>query len=52
MVCFYVKTGSRGSALAKPFEDFAKNQDAKPPSTLLRIYSKLIPEVVSGSEKK
>ena len=46
------KRGTEVQRWQKPFEDFAKNQDAKPPSTLLRIYSKLIPEVVSGSEKK
>jgi hypothetical protein len=46
------KRGTEVQRWQKPFEDFAKNQDAKPPSTLLRIYSKLIPEVVSDTEKK
>ena len=49
---FMSKRGTEVQRWQKPFEDFAKNQDAKPPSTLLRIYSKLIPEVVSDTEKK
>lgn len=49
---FMSKRGTEVQRWQKPFEDFAKNQDAKPPSTLLRIYSKLIPEDVSDPEKK
>ena len=49
---FMSKRGTEVQRWQKPFEDFAKNQDAKPPSTLLRIYSKLISKVVSASEKK
>ncbi|MEG4045254.1 DUF4350 domain-containing protein [Microcoleus sp. Pol17_C1] len=49
---FMSKRGTEVQRWQKPFEDFAKNQDAKPPTTLLRIYSKLIPEVVSDTEKK
>lgn len=49
---FMSKRGTEVQRWQKPFEDFAKNQDAKPPSTLLRIYSKLIPEAVSETEKK
>lgn len=49
---FMSKRGTEVQRWQKPFEDFAKNQDAKPPSTLLRIYSKLIPEVVSDTEEK
>ena len=49
---FMSKRGTEVQRWQKPFEDFAKNQDAKPPSTLLRIYSKLIPEAVSDKEKK
>jgi hypothetical protein len=49
---FMSKRGTEVQRWQKPFKDFAKNQDAKPPSTLLRIYSKLIPEVVSDTEKK
>ncbi len=49
---FMSKRGTEVQRWQKPFEDFAKNQDAKPPSTLLRISSKLIPEVVSYTEKK
>jgi hypothetical protein len=49
---FMSKRGTEVQRWQKPFEDFAKNQDAKPPSTLLRIYSSLIPEVVSDPEKK
>jgi len=49
---FMSKRGTEVQRWEKPFEDFAKNQDAKPPATLLRIYSKLIPEVVSDKEKK
>jgi len=49
---FMSKRGTEVQRWQKPFEDFAKNQDAKPPITLLRIYSKLIPEVVSDTEKK
>jgi hypothetical protein len=49
---FMSKRGTEVQRWQKPFEEFAKNQDAKPPSTLLRIYSKLIPEVVSDTEKK
>jgi Domain of unknown function (DUF4350) len=49
---FMSKRGTEVQRWQKPFEDFAKNQDAKPPSTLLRIYSKLIPEDVPNTEKK
>ena len=49
---FMSKRGTDVQRWQKPFEEFAKNQDAKPPSTLLRIYSKLIPEAVSDTEKK
>ena len=49
---FMSKRGTEVQRWQKPFKDFAKNQDAKPPATLLRIYSKLIPEVVSDTEKK
>jgi hypothetical protein len=49
---FMSKRGTEVQRWQKPFEDFAKNQDAKPPSTLLRISSKLIPEDVSDTEKK
>lgn len=49
---FMSKRGTQVQRWQKPFEDFAKNQDAKPPSTLLRIYSKLIPQAVSETEKK
>jgi hypothetical protein len=49
---FMSKRGTEVQRWQKPFEEFGKNQDAKPPSTLLRIYSKLIPEVVSDTEKK
>ena len=49
---FMSKRGTEVQRWQKPFEDFAKNQDAKPPRTLLRIYSKLIPEAVSDTEKK
>ena len=49
---FMSKRGTEVQRWQKPFKDFAKNQDAKPPSTLLRIYSSLIPEVVSDTEKK
>lgn len=49
---FMSKRGTEVQRWQKPFEDFAKNQDAKPPTTLLRISSKLIPEVVSDTEKK
>jgi hypothetical protein len=46
------KRGTEVQRWQKPFQDFAKNQDAKPPTTLLRISSKLIPEDVSDTEKK
>lgn len=49
---FMSKRGTEVQRWQKPFEDLTKNPDAKPPSTLLRIYSKLIPEVVSDTEKK
>ncbi|WP_445301806.1 DUF4350 domain-containing protein [Microcoleus sp. K1-B1] len=49
---FMSKRGTEVHRWQKPFEDLAKNQDAKPPSTLLRIYSSLIPEGVSETEKK
>ena len=49
---FMPKRGTEVQRWQKPFEDFAKNPDAKPPSTLLRIYSKLIPEDVPKTEKK
>jgi hypothetical protein len=49
---FMSKRGTEVQRWQKPFKDFAKNQDAKPPSTLLRIYSKLIPEDVPNTEKK
>jgi hypothetical protein len=49
---FMSKRGTEVQRWQKPFEDFAKNQDAKPPSTLLRIHSKLIPEDVPNTEKK
>lgn len=49
---FMSKRGTEVQRWQKPFEDFAKNQDTKPPSTLLRIYSKLIPEGVSETDKK
>jgi Domain of unknown function (DUF4350) len=49
---FMSKRGTEVQRWQKPFEDFAKNQDVKPPSTLLRIYSKLTSEVVSDTEKK
>ncbi|MEG4203744.1 DUF4350 domain-containing protein [Microcoleus sp. Pol7_A1] len=49
---FMSKRGTEVQRWQKPFEDFAKNQDAKPPCTLLRIYSKLIPEDVPDTEKK
>ncbi|MEG4518088.1 DUF4350 domain-containing protein [Microcoleus sp. AT9b-C3] len=49
---FMSKRGTELQRWQKPFEDFAKNQDAKPPRTLLRIYSSLIPEVVSEPETK
>jgi hypothetical protein len=48
---FMSKRGIEIQRWQKPFEDFAKNQDAKPPSTLLRIYSSLITEVVSDPEE-
>lgn len=49
---FMSKRGTEVQRWQKAFEDFAKNQDAKPPSTLLRIYSKLIPEGIPDREKK
>ena len=49
---FMSKRGTEVQRWQKPFKDFAKNRDAKPPSTLLRIYSKLIPEAVSDTEEK
>jgi hypothetical protein len=49
---FMSKRGTEVQRWQKPFKDLAKNRDAKPPSTLLRIYSKLIPEVVSDTEEK
>jgi hypothetical protein len=49
---FMSKRGTEVQRWQKPFKDFAKNQDAKPPSTLLRIYSKLIPEALSDTEEK
>ena len=49
---FMSKRGTEVQRWQKPFQDFAKNQDAKPPTTLLRISSKLIPEDVSDTEKK
>ncbi|MEG3957525.1 DUF4350 domain-containing protein [Microcoleus sp. herbarium2] len=49
---FMSKRGTEVQRWQKPFEDFAKNPNAKPPSTLLRIYSKLTPESVSDTEKK
>lgn len=49
---FMSKRGTEVQRWQKPFEDFAKNQDAKLPTTLLRIYSKLIPEAVSDTEGK
>jgi hypothetical protein len=48
---FMSKRGTEVQRWQKPFEDFAKNQDGKLPSTLLRIYSSLIPEVVSEREE-
>jgi len=48
---FMSKRGTEVQRWQKPFEDFAKNPDGKPPSTLLRIYSSLIPEVVSEPEQ-
>ncbi|MEG4250368.1 DUF4350 domain-containing protein [Microcoleus sp. Pol10D4] len=47
---FMSKRGTEVKRWQKPFEDFAKNQDGKLPSTLLRIYSSLIPEAVSERE--
>ena len=49
---FMSKRGTEVQRWQKPFEDFTKNPDAKPPSTLLRIYSKLIPEGIPDREKK
>ncbi|MEG4499007.1 DUF4350 domain-containing protein [Microcoleus sp. F10-C6] len=49
---FMSKRGTEVERWQKPFEDFAKNQEATRLSTLLRIYSRLIPEVVSDTEKK
>lgn len=51
---WYALMSKRGTEIQrwqKPVEDFAKNPDTKPPSTLLRIYSSLIPEVVSNTEE-
>lgn len=48
---FMSKRGTKVERWQKPFEDFAKNQEAKRPSTLLRIYSRLIPEVISDTEE-
>lgn len=51
---WYALMSKRGTEIQrwqKPIEDFAKNPDTKPPSTLLRIYSSLIPEVVSDTEE-
>ncbi|MEG3850553.1 DUF4350 domain-containing protein [Microcoleus sp. herbarium19] len=51
---WYALMSKRGTEIQrwqKPVEDFAKNPDAKPPSTLLRIYSSSIPEVVSDTEE-
>ncbi len=48
---FMSKRGTEVKRWQKPFEDFAKNQDGKLPSTLLRIYSSLIPEAVSEREE-
>ena len=49
---FMSKRGTEVQRWQKPFEYLAKNQDAKPPITLLRISSKLIPEAVPDTEKK
>lgn len=48
---FMSKRGTEIQRWQKPFADFAKNPDAKTPSTLLRIYSSSIPEVVSDIEE-
>jgi len=48
---FMSKQGTEVQRWQKPFEDFAKNQDAKPPSTFLRVYSSLITEVASDPEE-
>lgn len=48
---FMSKRGTEIQRWQKPVEDFAKNPDAKTSSTLLRIYSSSISEVVSDTEK-
>ena len=48
---FMSKRGTEVQRWQKPFKDFAKNPDAKTSSTLLRIYSSSIPEVVSDTEE-
>jgi Domain of unknown function (DUF4350) len=45
------KRGIEMQRWQKPFADFAKNPKAKSSSTLLRIYSSSIPEVVSDQEE-
>jgi Domain of unknown function (DUF4350) len=49
---FMSKRGTEIQRWQKPIADFAKNPNTKPPSTLLRIYSSSIPEVVSDTEEK
>jgi Domain of unknown function (DUF4350) len=48
---FMSKRGTEIQRWQKPVEDFAKNPDVKIPSTLLRIYSSSIAEVVSDREE-
>jgi hypothetical protein len=48
---FMSKRGTEIQRWQKPVEDFAKNPDTKTSSTLLRIYSSSIPEVVSDTEE-
>ncbi|TAG97046.1 MAG: DUF4350 domain-containing protein [Oscillatoriales cyanobacterium] len=48
---FMTKRGTKIERWQKSVEDFAKNPDAKQSSTLLRIYSSSIPEVVSDTEE-
>jgi Domain of unknown function (DUF4350) len=45
------KRGIEMQRWQKPFADFAKNPKAKSSSTLLRIYSSSIPEVVANQEE-
>jgi Domain of unknown function (DUF4350) len=49
---FMSKRGTKIERWQKPFPDFAKNPDTKPPSTLLRIYSSpIFTEAIPDIEK-